>query len=46
MLVWYGLSAVIVFLVWIATIRKYNIKEVPIYTDFRSIIKLIKNKKI
>jgi exosortase/archaeosortase family protein len=46
MLVWYGLSAIIVFLVWIATIKIYNIKEVPIYTDVRSIIKLIKNKKI
>jgi len=37
MLIWYGLSAVLVFAIWIATIKVFKIKSVPIYTDVREI---------
>lgn len=32
---WYVVSGIIIFLVWIATIRVFSIREVPFYTDLR-----------
>lgn len=34
-LFWYFLSGVLVFLVWIATIKLFKIKGIPFYTDIR-----------
>jgi exosortase/archaeosortase family protein len=42
---WYGISTIYVVLVWIATIRIFNIKEVPFYSDFMLLKSYIKNKK-
>lgn len=40
--VWYFLSGVIVFLVWILTIKVFKITETPCYTDVKFIISKIK----
>jgi exosortase/archaeosortase family protein len=39
MITWYVLSAFIVFLVWIATIKKFKIKNIPVREDIRKLIK-------
>jgi len=43
MVVWYGLSGIIVFIVWILTIKKFKVKNIPVYTDIK---KLITNLKL
>lgn len=40
-LTWYLMSGVFVFLVWILTIKVFDIKDIPFYTD----LKFIYNKK-
>jgi exosortase/archaeosortase family protein len=44
-LFWYVLSSVIVFGVWILTIKVYSIKEIPLVDDVRFILSHIKSKK-
>jgi len=39
-LVWYGLSSLFVFLIWILTIRIFHIKEIPVYDDFKFLRRL------
>ena len=43
MVIWYGLSGIIVFIVWILTIKKFKVKNIPVYTDIK---KLITNLKL
>lgn len=43
---WYILSGLIVFLVWIFTIKIFSIKEIPFYSDIRFIYKLTKHKAL
>lgn len=43
-LVWYFGSIVLVFLIWIINVKLFKIKEVPIYSDIKEIIRDIKNK--
>jgi exosortase/archaeosortase family protein len=43
-IVWYALSGVIVFLVWIITIKTFKVKEIPFYTDLKSLYKKTKKK--
>ncbi len=42
---WYVLSIIFVFLIWIAEIKIYKIKDTPICTDIRYLLSLRKNKK-
>lgn len=45
LIVWYGLSSLIVLAVWIAEIKIFSIKEIPAYTDLKFLYIKIKNKK-
>ena len=38
-LFWYGLSTLFVILIWFYTVKKFNIKEIPIYTDLKYLSK-------
>jgi len=38
-LFWYGLSTLFVILIWFYTVKKFNIKEIPIYTDIKYLSK-------
>ncbi len=39
---WYILSTLAVILIWIYTTKRFKIKSIPIYTDFKYLIKNIK----
>ena len=41
-LLWYGLSSVFVVVLWFSNVKIYKIKNIPVYTDFKSLIKIIK----
>lgn len=43
---WYLLSGIIVFLIWLAEIRIFKIKDIPVYSDIRNLISLISYSKI
>ena len=42
---WYGVASVFVFLVWIYLIRRYEIKNIPIYSDVIYLASKIKKQK-
>jgi len=42
---WYFLSGIFVFLIWLAEIKIFNIKEVPIYSDMRFLFEGIKARR-
>lgn len=42
-LFWYVLSTVFVLLVWFLIVKIFSIKEIPIYTDFKLLLKDIKH---
>lgn len=44
LLFWKILSSIIVVAVWIIFTRKYNIKEIPVYSDIKYLIKKIKQR--
>lgn len=44
-LFWYLISAIIVFLIWILTIKIFRIKEIPFYTDLKYLYSLTKPSK-
>lgn len=44
MLFWYVISGVIVFLVWLATIKTFKLTSIPFYTDLNLIYSQIKQK--
>ena len=41
---WYLLSGVFIFLIWIATIKLFKIKDIPFYTDLKGIYQLTKSR--
>ena len=42
---WYALSAVFVFAVWFANTKLFNIKEIPVYSDFKFLYSsIVRNK--
>lgn len=41
---WYFLSTIFVIIIWILTIKLFKIKDVPVYTDFKMLMKDIKKK--
>ncbi|MFH0831843.1 MAG: pacearchaeosortase [archaeon] len=41
-LFWYGLSTIFVVLIWIATIKLFKIKNIPVYSDIISLARNIK----
>jgi len=43
---WYFLTAIFVILIWIATIKIFNIKEIPFYSDFKYLKNMIEKKKL
>jgi len=43
-LFWYGLSTIFVIAIWFYTVKKFKIKEIPIYTDLKFFMKNIKKK--
>jgi len=45
MATWYFLSAVFVFVLWIVNINIFKIKEIPVYTDFKFLLGIIKKGK-
>ena len=42
---WYFLSGIIVFLVWLITIKTFKIKEIPFYADIKFFTSKIKKQK-
>lgn len=42
---WYFGSTILVILIWFANVLIFKIREIPIYSDIKSIINQIKNKK-
>lgn len=44
LLFWKVLSGVVVVIIWIYLTKKYNITEIPIYSDVKYLIKKIKSK--
>lgn len=44
-LTWYFGSTSLVIILWFISIKKYKIKNIPVYTDVKSIIKDIRGKK-
>ncbi len=44
LLFWKFLSGIVVVIVWIYLTRKYNIREIPIYSDIKYLIRKIKSK--
>lgn len=42
---WYFGSTVLVILIWFSNVLIFKINEIPIYSDLKSIINQIKNKK-
>ncbi len=42
LVVWYSASTLLVVLIWIAEIKLFNIKEIPMYSDMRATIKEIR----
>jgi exosortase/archaeosortase family protein len=44
-IVWFFLSAVFVFAVWLLTIKRFNIRGIPFFNDIRFISSLIKFRK-
>ena len=43
-LFWYFGSTILVLIIWFVNIRLFKIKEIPIYSDFKDIIKLLRKK--
>ena len=43
---WYFLSIVIVFAIWLLTIKLFKIKEIPVYSDLIFLYKNIRKKKL
>ncbi len=39
---WYGLSTVLVLFIWFLEVKIYRIKDIPIYSDIKSLIQYIK----
>lgn len=39
---WYSLSTLFIIGIWFAQVRIYNIKDIPVYSDIKSLIKKIK----
>jgi exosortase/archaeosortase family protein len=45
-LMWYGLSGILIAFVWLAEIKIFELKEIPIYSDLKSLYKVSSlNKK-
>lgn len=42
--IWYILSTILVFLLWISLVKIYNIKKIPIYSDIKTLYKMIIKK--
>jgi hypothetical protein len=43
--VWYFLSVLVVFIIWVSEVRIFKIKEIPLFSDIKFIIQLVKNSK-
>lgn len=42
--VWYCLSGIFIFFIWVATIKTFKIKQIPVYSDFKYLLSLIQKK--
>lgn len=42
---WYGISTVYVVFIWILTAKIFKIKDIPIYSDLKFLVKQLKSKK-
>ncbi|MEM3113446.1 MAG: pacearchaeosortase [Candidatus Pacearchaeota archaeon] len=42
---WYVLGTIIVIGIWFFSVRLFNVKEIPIYSDFKILINIIKNRR-
>lgn len=45
MFTWYFLSIVFVILIWFFTVRLYKVKSIPVYEDFKFLVKQTKKSK-
>lgn len=43
MLLWYGLSTIFVVGIWFFTVKIFSVKSIPVYSDLKNILKIIKN---
>ena|SRR3989344_7262475 len=41
---WYGLSSLFVVIIWFSSVKIFKIKKIPIYSDFKSLISIIKTR--
>jgi exosortase/archaeosortase family protein len=39
---WYALSTIVVLVLWVASVRYFKIKDIPVYTDLKTLLKLSK----
>ena len=44
-LFWYAISTIFVIAIWLFVVKKYKIKQIPVYDDVLYLYKLIKKKK-
>ncbi len=44
-LFWYGLSTIFVVLIWVSLVRIFKIKSIPVYSDFKFLIGLMRKSK-
>ncbi|MEM4271122.1 MAG: hypothetical protein QXO70_03455, partial [Candidatus Pacearchaeota archaeon] len=44
-ILWFFLSSVIVFAIWYSEIKLLDIKKIPIYSDIKFLLKIIKKDK-
>lgn len=45
MFFWYVLSTAFVLLLWLACVKIFKLKSIPVYSDIKEILKLYKNKR-
>ncbi|MEK6935496.1 MAG: pacearchaeosortase [Nanoarchaeota archaeon] len=43
-LVWYGLSTIFVIGIWFLSVKLFKIKDIPVYTDIKYLIKNVKKR--
>ena len=41
---WYFISAVFVFAIWFVNVKLFKIQDIPVYSDFKLLFKIIKRK--
>ena len=43
--IWYGLSTIFVVSIWFISVWIFKIKDIPVYSDMKNLVKIIKQRK-